>query len=116
MSDCTNFGPLGFGSSTDKCVIRTGFSIQSDPENSQLGALLAFGSGGGFFACGTTLDVRGNFYQFVLSHVLILFNFYRFGSSRVHPMQAVLLSTCSLYPFYPFNFLRGIYNVVEFFT
>lgn len=52
----------------------------------------------------------------VVSHVLILFNFYRFGSSRVHPMQAVLLSTCSLYPFYPFNFLRGIYNVVEFFT
>ena len=72
--DCSTSGQLGFGSSSDKCVIRSGFSIQSDPENSQLGASLSFGSGG-FFACGTGLDVRGKFYQLCLSYDLILFYF-----------------------------------------
>ncbi|KAF9524795.1 GPI-anchored small secreted protein [Crepidotus variabilis] len=56
---CSTYGQLGFtqGSSTNKCAQYSTFSIQSDSENSQLGAKLAFNSIGGFYACGSTLNV-----------------------------------------------------------
>ena len=38
------------------------FSIQSDTENSQLGAQLSFNSVGGFYACGSGQDVSVMFY------------------------------------------------------
>ncbi|KIM36401.1 hypothetical protein M413DRAFT_449124 [Hebeloma cylindrosporum] len=57
-SGCSTYGPLGFaGSSSDKCAIRDTFGIQSNTENSQLGAKLVFNSVGGFYACGSGLDV-----------------------------------------------------------
>ncbi|KIM36402.1 hypothetical protein M413DRAFT_449125 [Hebeloma cylindrosporum] len=57
-SGCTTYGPLGFsGSSTDKCALRDSFAIQSNAENSQLGAKLVFNYEGGFYACGSGLDV-----------------------------------------------------------
>ncbi|KAF9443866.1 hypothetical protein P691DRAFT_808208, partial [Macrolepiota fuliginosa MF-IS2] len=56
---CSTYGPLGFtgGSSSDKCAQYNTFSIQSDGENSQLGAQLVFNSVGGFYACGSGQDV-----------------------------------------------------------
>lgn len=58
MSDCTTYGQLGFaGSTSDKCALRDTFGIQSNTENSQLGAKLVFNSVGGFYACGSGLDV-----------------------------------------------------------
>jgi len=56
---CSTYGPLGFtgGSSSDKCAQYNTFSIQSNGENSQLGAKLAFNSVGGFYACGSGQDV-----------------------------------------------------------
>ena len=67
-SGCTTYGPLGFfGSSTDKCANFGTFSIQSNGENSQIGAFLVFNGVGGFYACGNgndvVNDVRGHFYQ-----------------------------------------------------
>ncbi|KAF8328745.1 hypothetical protein F5887DRAFT_1006844 [Amanita rubescens] len=57
-SDCTTYGQLGFAQSTsDKCALFNTFSIQSDTENSQLGAQLSFNSVGGFYACGSGQDV-----------------------------------------------------------
>lgn len=54
--DCTLYGPLGFagGSDTDKCALFGPFGIESDPENSQLGAMLTFNWAGGFYACATS--------------------------------------------------------------
>jgi len=53
-SGCTAYGPLGFSSSSsDKCAIYNGFELQSDTENSQLGAALVFNFVGGFYACGS---------------------------------------------------------------
>ncbi|KAF8326952.1 hypothetical protein F5887DRAFT_230113 [Amanita rubescens] len=55
---CTTYGPLGFaGSSSDKCAKYSSFQIQSDTENSQLGAQLTFNYVGGFYACGSGKDV-----------------------------------------------------------
>jgi hypothetical protein len=61
-SDCTTYGQLGFAQSTsDKCALYNTFSLQSDTENSQLGAQLSFNSVGGFYACGSGRDVSGCF-------------------------------------------------------
>jgi len=57
-SGCTTWGQLGFGSgSTNKCVLYNSFYIESDSENSQLGAALTFNFAGGFYACGSGLDI-----------------------------------------------------------
>ena len=58
ISECSTYGQLGFaGSTSDKCALRDTFGIQSNTENSQLGAKLVFNSVGGFYACGSGLDV-----------------------------------------------------------
>jgi hypothetical protein len=59
VSGCTDFGPLGFvqGSSSNKCALFENFQIQSDTENSQLGAKLVFNYQGGFFVCGASQDI-----------------------------------------------------------
>ncbi|PPQ97693.1 hypothetical protein CVT26_001876 [Gymnopilus dilepis] len=53
--DCSADGAIVFlqGSSSNKCAKRQGFQIQSDTENSQLGAQLVFNFVGGFYACGS---------------------------------------------------------------
>ncbi|KAF8345117.1 hypothetical protein F5887DRAFT_1197951 [Amanita rubescens] len=58
-TECLNYGQLGFstGGSTDKCAMFNTFEIQSDTENSQLGAELTFNYVGGFYACGSGQDV-----------------------------------------------------------
>ena len=59
---CSTYGQLGFtSSSSDKCSLRNTFGIQSDTENSQLGAQLVFNYVGGFYACGSGLDVSLHF-------------------------------------------------------
>ena len=61
---CTTYGQLGFfGSSSNKCSLRDTFGIQSNTENSQLGAKLVFNSVGGFYACGSGLDVSFLFHS-----------------------------------------------------
>jgi len=59
-SGCSTYGPLAFvqGSTTNKCGRFESFQIQSNTENSQLGAKLVFNYQGGFFACGASQDVR----------------------------------------------------------
>lgn len=56
---CSPGGALVFvqGSSSNKCAKGSTFGIQSDIENSQLGAKLVFNWVGGFYACGTANDV-----------------------------------------------------------
>jgi len=56
---CSTYGALGFteGSSSNKCAKYNTFHIQSDSENSQLGAKLDFNFAGGFYACGSGQDV-----------------------------------------------------------
>ncbi|KDR71543.1 hypothetical protein GALMADRAFT_102529 [Galerina marginata CBS 339.88] len=56
---CSTYGSLGFvqGSSSDKCARYDGFQIQSNTENSQLGAMLVVNYVGGFYACGSGQDV-----------------------------------------------------------
>jgi hypothetical protein len=56
---CSTYGSLGFveGPSTNRCARYSTFSIQSNQENSQLGAKLSFNSLGGFYACGAGQDV-----------------------------------------------------------
>lgn len=60
---CSIYGSLGFtttsGSSSNKCALYNPFTIQSNQENSQMGAQLVFNgtTGGGFYACGSGLDV-----------------------------------------------------------
>ena len=57
-SGCSTYGQLGFSpSSSDKCANYNTFNIQSDTENSQLGAFLVFNFVGGFYACGSGNDV-----------------------------------------------------------
>lgn len=51
---CTTSGALSFtqsGSTTNKCAEFSGFRIQSDTENSQLGAQLVVNFQGAFYAC-----------------------------------------------------------------
>jgi len=58
VSGCTPYGQLGYSTSdSDYCAQYHSFEIQSDTENSQLGAFLVFNYVGGFYACGSTLDV-----------------------------------------------------------
>lgn len=59
-SGCSAGGAFGFvqGTSTNKCTQYTSFQIQSDGENSQLGAALVFNYVGGFYACGSGQNVR----------------------------------------------------------
>ncbi|CAA7266675.1 unnamed protein product [Cyclocybe aegerita] len=56
---CTTYGSLGFvlGASSNKCARYDGFQIQSNTENSQLGAKLVYNYVGGFYACGAGQDV-----------------------------------------------------------
>jgi len=55
---CTPYGQLGSStSSSDYCAQYNSFEIQSDTENSQLGAFLVFNYVGGFYACGSGQDV-----------------------------------------------------------
>ncbi|KAF8800740.1 hypothetical protein BYT27DRAFT_7015024, partial [Phlegmacium glaucopus] len=56
---CTTYGSFGFvqGSSSDKCALYDSFQIQSNTQNSQLGAKLVFNYVGGFYACGSGQDV-----------------------------------------------------------
>lgn len=58
-SGCSTYGPLGFtqGSSSNKCARYDSFQIQSNNENSQLGAKLVFNFEGGFYACESSRDV-----------------------------------------------------------
>jgi len=57
-SGCSTYGQLGFsGSSSDKCAQFNTFNIQSNSQNSQLGAFLVFNFVGGFYACGSGQDV-----------------------------------------------------------
>jgi len=58
-SGCSAGGAFGFvqGTSTNKCTQYTSFQIQSDQENSQLGANLVFNYVGGFYACGSGQNV-----------------------------------------------------------
>ena len=88
-SECTTFGPLGFGSGSNKCALSQSFELQSDTENSQLGARLVFNNQGGFVACGTTQDVGEQ--QFVtrasFTHSFLLdlvHNRPRSGTFRMH--------------------------------
>ncbi|KAF8700502.1 hypothetical protein AX14_000765 [Amanita brunnescens Koide BX004] len=58
LSDCSTYGQLGFAQDdSDKCALYNTFDIQSDTENSQLGAQLTFNYVGGFYACGSGQDV-----------------------------------------------------------
>ncbi|KAF8954878.1 hypothetical protein BDZ97DRAFT_1915982 [Flammula alnicola] len=56
---CATYGPLGFfpGASSNKCARYDGFQIQSDTENSQLGAQLVYNYVGGFYSCGSGQDI-----------------------------------------------------------
>jgi len=59
---CTTYGQLDFTRhTTDKCALRETFGIQSNAKDPKLGAKLEFNSVGGFYACGTGLDVSFRF-------------------------------------------------------
>ena len=57
---CSTYGTLGFvqGASSNKCARYSTFQIQSNPENSQLGAKLTLDWVGGFYVCGVNKEVR----------------------------------------------------------
>lgn len=60
---CTTYGGLGFvqGSSSNKCASYSGFQIQSNTQNSQLGAQLVVNFQGGFYECsGSTVVYKVN--------------------------------------------------------
>ncbi|KIJ97811.1 hypothetical protein K443DRAFT_681251 [Laccaria amethystina LaAM-08-1] len=60
---CTTYGGLDFvqGTSTNKCASYSGFQIQSNTENSQLGAQLVVNFEGGFYVCsGNTVAYKVN--------------------------------------------------------
>ncbi|KAH6906052.1 hypothetical protein BKA70DRAFT_451415 [Coprinopsis sp. MPI-PUGE-AT-0042] len=56
---CSTNGQLGtvMGSSSNKCAKYATFGLQSNSENSQLGARLVFDWTGGFYICGTNKEV-----------------------------------------------------------
>ncbi|KAH9475100.1 hypothetical protein JR316_0012211 [Psilocybe cubensis] len=58
-SGCSTYGQLGFvmGASAFRCARYDGFQIQSNIENSQLGAHLVINYVGGFYACGVGQEV-----------------------------------------------------------
>ena len=101
---CATSGQLGFfGSTSNKCASRNTFSIQSDTENSQLGAFLAFNNVGGFFACGANQDVRWKFLSIVYAQTYILIFF--FLSGFLLPWDA----HCRLYCYQPVHSTRFTY-------
>lgn len=57
---CATFGQLGliYGGSTNKCASYNTFGLQSNEENSQLGAHLVFNWTGGLHVCGAEKEVR----------------------------------------------------------
>ena len=59
VSTCAKSGALVFvqGSSTNKCASYSSFQIQSDTQNSQLGAQLVFNYVGGFYSCSNGQEV-----------------------------------------------------------
>ena len=68
-SGCSTYGQLGFSaSSSDNCAVFDTFNIQSNAEDSQLGAQLVFNFAGGFYACGSGQDVSVDV-QFVVCRV-----------------------------------------------
>jgi hypothetical protein len=71
-STCSTYGALGFtqGSSSNKCALYDNFQIQSNTENSQLGAKLVFNYQGGFYACTASKDVSQSFRQSTTSSVI----------------------------------------------
>ncbi|KDR71544.1 hypothetical protein GALMADRAFT_213838 [Galerina marginata CBS 339.88] len=56
---CQNFGALAFvqGGSTNKCASYSSFQLQSNNQDSQLGAQLVFNYVGGFYACSSGQEV-----------------------------------------------------------
>lgn len=58
-SGCSNFGALQFvqGTSTNKCASYSSFQLQSNQQDSQLGAELVFNFTGGFYACNGGAEV-----------------------------------------------------------
>ncbi|KAF6746923.1 hypothetical protein DFP72DRAFT_921571 [Ephemerocybe angulata] len=56
---CATFGQFGtvFGSSSNKCASYSTFGLQSNSENSQLGAHIVFNWTGGFYVCGAQKEV-----------------------------------------------------------
>ena len=78
QSGCTTYGPLVFSSNSSGEYADTNntFGLESDDENSQLGASLTFNFVGGFYACGSSQDVRVIFLS-ILPLVLIIF--FEFG-------------------------------------
>uniref|UniRef100_A0A8H7XP81 Uncharacterized protein n=1 Tax=Psilocybe cubensis TaxID=181762 RepID=A0A8H7XP81_PSICU len=56
---CTNFGALHFvqGTSTNKCASYESFQLQSNQQDSQLGAELVFNFTGGFYVCNSGAEV-----------------------------------------------------------
>lgn len=58
-SGCGNFGALQFvqGTSTNKCASYSSFQLQSNQQDSQLGAELVFNYVGGFYACNSGVEV-----------------------------------------------------------
>lgn len=59
VSTCAKSGALAFvqGGSTNKCASYSSFQIQSDTQNSQLGAQLVFNYVGGFYLCSNGQEV-----------------------------------------------------------
>ena len=71
---CSSYGPLAFvqGKSGNVCAQYESFQIQSDTENSQLGAQLVFNFVGGFFACNGEVSVAFSYFLLDDSHWLII--------------------------------------------
>jgi hypothetical protein len=65
---CQRFGARAFvrGTSTNKYASYSSFQIQSNGQNSQLGAELVFNYVGGFYACSSGQEV-GPFFFFTIS-------------------------------------------------
>jgi hypothetical protein len=61
---CATYGQFGtvWGSSTNKCASYNTFGLQSNSENSQLGARLVFNWVGGFYVCGSQKEVGVSLY------------------------------------------------------
>ena len=110
-SECTTFGPLGFGSGSNKCALSQGFELQSDTENSQLGAKLVFKNQGGFVACGATQDVGEReigYGSFTHSALLdLVHNQSQSGTYWMHPCRLVHCASRGLRRWYT----RSLQNV-----
>ena len=92
LSDCSTYGQLGFAQDdSDKCALYNTFDIQSDTENSQLGAQLTFNYVGGFYACGSGQDVS------VIFRLRPMFTdvYFRYG---IRPPPAMALLGWNVHP------------------